>query len=68
MGNPEGAKALLTDKLALAKDKGGRNVLHLALLHGQREFVEYLLYQYPATISARDNVSGTTAPLLHMLK
>ena len=41
----------------LGRDKGGRNLLHMAVLFGREEVVTCLIEQYPDLVNGKDNVS-----------
>ena len=39
------------------RDKGGRTLMHIAILYQRANVVEFLIEQFPQLINSRDNVS-----------
>ena len=50
-------QALERKKLVQARDVQGRTPLHLAVLSGKKEAVEYIVQNFPEAIKCTDNVS-----------
>lgn len=48
--------------LLAARDKGGRSLLHIAVLYNHPNLIRFLIEQYPHLINTRDNVSLCEKP------
>ncbi|KAL5007433.1 hypothetical protein ScPMuIL_016239 [Solemya velum] len=60
LGSVRDVQSVLTrKKLVEAKDKHGRCSLHIAILSGKEDVVEYLAKTYPNSLKCRDNMNRT---------
>ncbi|KAJ8313223.1 hypothetical protein KUTeg_009221 [Tegillarca granosa] len=58
-GNLKEVKELMNGSLSSCRDKGGRSLLHKAVLFERRFIIKFLLLQYPETINVQDTNGKT---------
>ena len=56
-GNLQRIKQLTTDGLVLVRDRGGRTLLHYAMIYERLFVIKFLLKTYPDLLHLKDNVS-----------
>ena len=57
-GNLHEIKQHMINRLAVCRDKGGRGLLHKAVLYERRFIIKYFLKEYPQMVHIRDFVSS----------